>query len=332
VDGGGVFMLSPKKDEAACGNLVDALRSTGFIERFDPKYVCLLPGDQIYRMDYSKMLDAHKRSGADVTVASAPICPDAGRHGTVTTDERGAIVAFRHSAGPHASSAGLPATRGDAGEAGHDLASMGVQIFSRDAFSGFLDAGERDAARKNFDAAVPTLLASGQKLYAYRHEGYWRDPETAEDLWESHMDLLRDPFILQGNDALPSSAARPCCFVRGTGTISHSILSGLQVILGKVEHSILSDSVVVEEGAEVVDSVLMPNVYVGKNAKVRRAIVGPNSHIMDDAEIGGDRFASPQCRTDGVSLIASWARIAGKTKLPKNSHVENGVFIDSHAV
>ncbi|MDR3265698.1 MAG: hypothetical protein LBT15_06785, partial [Synergistaceae bacterium] len=94
----------------------------------------------------------------------------------------------------------------------------------------------------------------------------------------------------------------------------------------------LSDSVVVEEGAEIVDSVLMPNVYVGKNAKVYRTIIGPNSKIMNGAEVGSESgicgFVSDRFCTNGISVIAPWAYIARNTKLRKNSYIEGGVFLD----
>jgi NDP-sugar pyrophosphorylase family protein len=111
-----------------------------------------------------------------------------------------------------------------------------------------------------------------------------------------------------------------------------NILAGLHVILGKVTNSVLSDSVVVEKDAEVVDSILMPNVYIGKNAKIRKAIIGPNAKIMNGVEIGTESgaadFASNPFCTNGVSLVAPWVRIAGKTKLAPNSYVEHDIEHD----
>jgi glucose-1-phosphate adenylyltransferase len=190
----------------------------------------------------------------------------------------------------------------------------------------------RNVSRRNFTSAI---LEAGLKLYAHRFEGYWRDVETVEDLWTSNMDLLGDPpeLILRekGGEVLGSSGIEPLYVPGKEGNVNRSIFAGLHVILGKVEHSILSDSVVVEEGAEVVDSILMPNVYVGRNAKIRKAIVGPNCRLMSGVEIGtemgADDFVSDRLCSNGVSLISSWVHIAEGIKLQKNSHIGNGMLV-----
>ena len=173
-------------------------------------------------------------------------------------------------------------------------------------------------------------------MYAYRFDGYWRDVETLENLWESNMDLLGSPpgFVINegGRKVYTSIGIGSSCCSQRPGEVSRSILSGSNVILGRVDRSVLSDSVFIGEGAEVVDSVLMPNVYIGKNAKVYKAIVGPRSHIMDGAEIGVENgtsaFVSDRFCKNGVSLIASWVNVGERIKLQKNSYIENGVSVD----
>jgi glucose-1-phosphate adenylyltransferase len=318
---GGIFMLPFPKNEKNYLCAVDAVyRNIGFIEQFSPEYVCILSGDHIYKMDYAEMLDAHKRNNADATVAVI-LVPFLGihRYGVVDIDENGKIFDFAEK----------PLNLKI------NFAPMGVYIFNWDILKKYLTAGDSHGRLlKDFGKDVlPTMLSAGERLYAYRFEGYWRDAETVENLWESNMDLLSVPpkFVLDEKDKemFPSLA---------TGTVNRSILCGLHVILGRVEHSVLSDSVVVEEGAEVIDSVLMPNVYVGKNTKVHRAIVGPNVKIMNDVEIGvkkGVNYSIDWICTNGVSLIAPGTYIAEKTKIYKNSYIENRLFannFDFHTV
>ena len=118
-----------------------------------------------------------------------------------------------------------------------------------------------------------------------------------------------------------------------SGEVNRSILSGSGVILGRVDRSVLSDSVFVGEGAEVVDSIVMPNVYIGKNVKIYKAIVGSRAHIMDGAEIGVENgmaaFVSDRFCKNGISLIAPWANVGEKTKFQRNSYIENGVSVSA---
>ncbi|MDR1979713.1 MAG: glucose-1-phosphate adenylyltransferase [Synergistaceae bacterium] len=319
---GGVFMLPSEKNEEDYRNAADAVyRNIDFIEEFSPEYVCILSGDHIYKMDYAKMLDVHKKNSSDATIAAAPVFFSGDRRREIIdVDEKGRILDFEERPP----------------KAGSDLASMGIYIFNWDVLRKYLIAGgKRGESPQDFGKdIVPAMLCAREKLYAYRFEGYWRDVGTVESLWESNMDLLRDPpkFTLEeeGKEVFTSFCSQLSYFTEETGTIDRSILSGLHVILGRVERSVLSDSVVVEEGAEVVDSVLMPNVYVGKNAKIRKAIVGPNVKIMNDVEIGTENgiadFVSDRLCANGVSLIAPGTYIAEKIKLQKNSYIENSVF------
>jgi glucose-1-phosphate adenylyltransferase len=175
------------------------------------------------------------------------------------------------------------------------------------------------------------LSSNREALYAYRFDGYWRNVDTLENLWESNMDLLSSPpgFLVndEGREVYTSASLGgnlPYRFQRPASR-DLSLLSGSNVILGKVEHSVLSDSVFVGEGAEVVDSILMPNVYVGSNAKIYKAIVAPRSHIMDGAGIGvedgGVGFVSNKFCTNGVSLVAPWVRVNEDAKFQQNSYI-----------
>ncbi|MDR3231557.1 MAG: glucose-1-phosphate adenylyltransferase [Synergistaceae bacterium] len=317
---GGIFVL-PCGEGREHGGAVDAIsRNIGFLERFTPCHVCVLSGTHVYRMDYSRMLDAHKRNDADVTIASVPESyPEARGHDAVSADENGAIFDFQEK------SRGVRSS----------LASMGVYIFRWSVLRKYLSADRPGGRGRDFGRdVVPAMLRAGKKLCAYRFGGYWRDVETVEDLWKFNMDILRDPaeflFRDETREVLGVSDTAPFRFIDESPTVRRSLLYGLHAIHGRVEGSVLSDSVVVEKGAEVVDSVLMPNVYIGKNAKISKAVIACNSRLMEGVEIGAENglpdFVSDRFRSGGVSLVAPWVRITRGTKLQKNSYVESDVF------
>jgi ADP-glucose pyrophosphorylase len=110
------------------------------------------------------------------------------------------------------------------------------------------------------------------------------------------------------------------------------MLSGACSVGGRVERSVLSDSVIVSDGAEITDSIIMPNVYIGPNARISKAIVGPNANIMGGVEIGGesgtDSYVSDAVCTNGISLIGPGAGIFENVKLQKKSHIPNGLSVE----
>jgi len=318
--GKGVFML-PAADDGGYKSVTDAIyRNIDFIERFSPKYLCILSGARIYNMDYAKMLDCHKSKNADATVACVSVYSQADYPcGVVYPDESGLVLDFQ--------------TRTTPAKSG--FASMSAGIFNWGTLRKYLTpelVRNRSDACFGMEILQAMLPSGGNTMYAYRFDGYWRNVETLENLWESNMDLINNPpgFVInEGGRKVYTSGSGSSCCSQGAGEVSRSILSGSHVILGKVDRSVLSDSIFIGDGAEVVDSVLMSNVYVGKNAKIYKTIVGPRSHIMDGAEIGVENgatdFVSNRFCKNGVSLIASWVNVGERTKLQKNSYIENSI-------
>ncbi|MCL2010647.1 MAG: sugar phosphate nucleotidyltransferase, partial [Synergistaceae bacterium] len=301
-------------------------RNIDFIELFSPKYVCVLSGSRIYNMDYSVMLDYHKKKNADVTVAYAPISSRSNYHcGLLYPDETGLVLDFEEKSATGRS----------------NFASIGACIMNWATLKKYMTPDfvcKNSASCFGLDIFPSILASSSETMYAYRFDGYWRDVDTLDSLWESNMDLLGSPpgFVIneEGRKVYTSSgAAFSSYYLHSSGDVNQSILSGSGVILGKVDRSVLSDSVFIGEGAEVVDSIIMPNVYIGNNTKVYKTIVGSRSHIMDGAEVGVESgtsaFVSDRFCKNGVSLIASWVSVGEKTRLPQNSYIGNGVSVDS---
>lgn len=251
-----------------------------FIERYSPRFVLVLSGDHIYRMNYRAMLAHHKESGADCTIAviDVPI-EEASRFGILSADDKGFVSAFEEK--PE-----VPKST---------LASMGIYIFNTDYLLSYLEADDADPASQNDFGknVIPAMLRDGGKLTVYRFEGYWRDVGTLESLWQANMDLVGekpsfDLFYGKARVFSRSDAVSPQFFGE-MASVKDSIVSQGCRVLGSVEHSVLSPGVLIEEGAVVTDSVLMSGVRVGKGANVTRAILDESVAVAQGAVIGTAR-------------------------------------------
>lgn len=164
-------------------------QNINFIERYDPEYVLVLSGDHIYKMDYSKMINEHKRNKAACTIAVIEVeMSEASRFGILNTKPDGMIYEFDEKPAQPKS----------------NLASMGIYVFSWDKLRSYLAGDEKNPkSRNDFGHDVlPAMLKAGEKMYAYRFSGYWKDVGTIDSLWEANMDLLNPkvPLDLSESD------------------------------------------------------------------------------------------------------------------------------------
>lgn len=181
---GGVYVLPPyvkaEKGEWYKGTANAIYQNISFIQQFDPKYVLILSGDHIYKMNYAKMLACHKENNAAATVAVMPVpWEEASRFGIMDIDEVGRIVEFEEK--PK--------------EPKSNLASMGIYIFNWQILKKYLIVDENNPRSENDFGknVIPQMLSMNEPMYTYSFDGYWRDVGTVQSLWEAHMDLLSDP-------------------------------------------------------------------------------------------------------------------------------------------
>ena len=178
---GGVKILPPYQGQNGAdwykGTANAIWQNMEFINRYRADYVLVLSGDHIYKMDYAKMLEAHKKNGADCTIAVIDVpLEEASRFGIMSTREDGTI--FKFSEKPkHPEST---------------KASMGIYIFSREKLERYLQKDSLDPNSENDFGknVIPAMLAGGEKMMAYPFSGYWKDVGTIRSLWEANMDLL----------------------------------------------------------------------------------------------------------------------------------------------
>lgn len=279
---GGLHILPPYFTENGgrwYEGTADAIyRNIDFLDRYDPEYVLILSGDQLYKMDYSEMLKFHKEHGADLTVSviRVPI-EEASRFGIMTVDEDYRITKFTEK----------PA------KPDSDLASMGIYIFNwsvlREALLG--DHADPDSKKDFGGDIIPNMLAHGNPLYAYTFEGYWQDVGTIESYYNTQMDLLgSDPEfnIFESRMRIYSNSnMSPPHFVGGKSHVVSSLICNGCTILGDVTHSIVSTDVYIGEDAIVEDSIILPEVHIEANAVIRHAIVGEGSVITAGSTLDG---------------------------------------------
>ena len=327
---GGVYVLPPyvtaDKGEWYKGTANAIYQNIGFISQFDPEYVVILSGDHIYKMDYSKMINAHKEAKADATIAVIEVpWEEASRFGIMNTDDNMNIVEFEEK--PK--------------EPKNNLASMGVYVFSWEPLKKYLIADENDSNSENDFGKniIPAMLNDGLKMLAYKFDGYWKDVGTVQSLWEANMELLDDvpAFTLEDEDwkIYSKNPAKPPHYIAPSAKVKNCYITEGCEIYGTVEHSIIFEGAVIEEGAIVKDSIIFPCAYVGANAVVNKTLVGPNSIIEEEVRLGSDdksalsNFYNTKICTDDISLIGGNVIIDKGVKIAKGSMVTRNVIKDA---
>ena len=278
---GGLSVLPPyqgnKKSDWYKGTANAIYQNINFIKQYDPDYVLILSGDHIYRMDYSKMLEVHKANGAACTIATISVpMEEASRFGICNTNDDDTIYEFEEKPkNPK-----------------NNQASMGIYIFNTKTLIDYLEADEADENSSNDFGKniIPNLLNNGEKLTAYRFDGYWKDVGTISSLWEANMDLIGDDPVLNLHDRkfriYSKNQARAPQFVGENAKMVNSMISEGCTIDGTVVNSILSGGVIIEEGAVVYDSIIMDDVIIRKGAAVHTAIIDSGSEILEGATVG----------------------------------------------
>lgn len=281
---GGVSMLPPyatENDAAWYRGTAHAIyQNIDFIDRYQPEHVLILSGDHIYKMNYDKMLNFHKETDADCTIATIEVpWEEASRFGILNTDAEFNIEEFDEKPKNPRS----------------NLASMGIYIFKWSVLRKYLVSMEQaDIPSDDFGHDVlPKMLADGNKMVAYPFKGYWKDVGTLESYWEANLDMISPKHELKLNDrswiVYSQSFDYPPQKILPTGSVKHSLVVDGCVVGGTVKNSVLFPGVVVEEGAIVEDSVLMANVHVPKGCVIRKAIVLEEAKVPAYSQIIGNK-------------------------------------------
>ncbi|MBR3870139.1 MAG: glucose-1-phosphate adenylyltransferase [Clostridia bacterium] len=310
---GGVHILPPYQDTKGAawykGTANAIYQNIAFMKRYNPEYILVLSGDHIYKMDYSKMIDAHIKNGADCTIAvlNVPI-EEASRFGIMNTDKNNRIVEFEEKPAKPKST----------------KASMGVYVFSADKLFSYLEADEADPNSSNDFGKniIPNMLNDNCVMYAYEFSGYWKDVGTISSLWEANMDLLGDNPSLDLNS--PDNRVyyrhfpKNPHYIGNDAKIKNSLIAEGCEINGTVENSVLFDSITVEKGAVIRNSVIMSGATVRSDANINYSIIAENADVKSGAKIGDENGKG------GITVVANDITVG------ENQTVAGGEMIDKN--
>lgn len=244
-----------------------------FIDFYNPKYVLILSGDHIYKMNYADMLKFHINKGAELTISAVEVpLSEAHRFGILKTDDGHKITEFWEK--PQ-----LPKGK---------FASMGIYIFNWKVLKEALIKDSQSQNSKNDFGknVIPMLLQENKQTYAYPFKGYWRDVGTVDSYFEANMDLLRydsgfniwrDMKHVYTNNYM----SRPQ-YIGDRAKVRNTLISDGCTILGEVENSIIFSDVFIHENTKIKDSIILSGSEITGNINLYRSIVSENSKINEN--------------------------------------------------
>lgn len=317
---GGVHILSPyqqiKGTEWYKGTANAIYQNINFIDRYNPEYVAVLSGDHIYKMDYNKMLQYHKEKDAACTIAMLEVPWDeASRFGLMFVNDDGSITDFEEKPKNPKS----------------NKASMGVYIFTWKKLRQYLIDDEANPESHNDFGhnVIPAMHQAGERMFAYKFDGYWKDVGTIDSLWEANLDLLNPKVDLDLSDdswrVYSRNPIAPPHFVAKGAKVENSMIGEGCYIAGEVDYSILFSNVDVEEGAVVKYSIVMPGTTIKKGAVVEYAIIAENAVIEEGAHIGESPEGIANLDDWGVTVIGEKVTIGAGAAVKAKEMIDTDV-------
>jgi glucose-1-phosphate adenylyltransferase len=278
-DGGFVEILAAQQtlDNATWyQGTADAVRQNlRYAEEPGTNYVLILSGDQLYRIDFRKMMAAHKQSGADVTIAAVPVYEQAASGlGIMRVDETGRVVGFLEKpktkqevdlvrTDPNwIDSQGMPSRGRDC------LANMGIYLFSRQTLVDVLEKTDyRDFGKEVFPASIRTRHAQ-----VYLFDGYWEDIGTIKSFYQANLELVSGKASFDLVSPGASIYSRP------------RFLPPTRIDGATIKNSLIADGSRIEEDAVIENSIIGLRCLIGRNVVIRNSIVMGNDYY----ELPGD--------------------------------------------
>lgn len=271
-----------------------------FIREHSPKYVVVLAGDHIYKMDYADMLAHHAQTGADMTVSciEVPIKEAAGRFGVMCVDKNDHITNFHEKPEKPCPLIDRP---------GYTLASMGNYVFTTEfLIKQLLADASNPKSEHDFGKDIIPASIEHNQVDAFRFQDcenneqpYWRDIGTLDSFWQANIDLIYiTPKLNIYDEKWPiwthQKQRPPAKFVfneqgRRGYAVDSTVASGCIISGAKINRSLLSTDVHVHSYTTIEESVILPEVDIGRNVSIRRAIIDQGCKIPEGMTIGKDK-------------------------------------------
>ncbi|MBE6966355.1 MAG: glucose-1-phosphate adenylyltransferase [Oscillospiraceae bacterium] len=311
---GGVAILPPYMTSTSGawykGTANAIYQNINFIRNFNPKYVLVLSGDHVYKMNYDWMLREHKKTQADCTIAviDVPI-EEASRFGIMNLRDDNSVYEFEEKPENPKST----------------KASMGVYIFTWEVLERYLIEDENNPESQNDFGKniIPKMLGDGRKLFAYEYKGYWKDVGTIDSLWESNMDAITPGSGLVLHDKgwriYARNPVKPAQFISTDAVVKNSMIAEGCYTCGTVDHSIIFYDVKIGKGAVVNNSIIMPGSVIEDGAVVEYSIIAENVTVRAGAKIGA---APAMGESKKITVVGNSLTVG------ENARVEPGTIVE----
>lgn len=289
----------------------DAVRqSLRHVEQHDFEYVLILSGDQLYQMDFEKMLHNHIQSDAEISIATIPVIErDATEFGILKTDEKHYITSFIEKPKSSVLKEWISDTGESMQKAGRIyLASMGIYIFNRKLLFDLLQ--EDFTTSTDFGKEIIPNSIEKHRVVSYQYEGYWTDIGNISSFFEANLALCDEvpAFNLFDNSKIVYTRSRmlPPAKISGTTLERTIIADGCIINASRVENSVIGIRTRIGLGSTVVNTYIMgsdyyetfddmnratrsglPTLGIGERCYIRNAIIDKNCRIGDDVRING---------------------------------------------
>jgi glucose-1-phosphate adenylyltransferase len=280
------------------------------VEQHDAEYVLILSGDQLYQMDFHKMIDDHKSKNADITIATIPVNDrDAPEFGILKATEEGMISSFiekpkKEMLGDWVSDTGDEMQR----QGRNYLASMGIYIFNKKLLIDLLNEEHKEAT--DFGKEIMPAAISKYRVGSYQYDGYWTDIGNIYSFFEANLALTQEipDFNLFDNAKPVFTRARmlPPAKISGTTLERTIIAEGSILLASRIENSVIGIRTRIGHGTTVVSSYIMggdyyetlaemehaaergiPKIGIGERCYIKNAIIDKNCRIGNDVRING---------------------------------------------
>jgi glucose-1-phosphate adenylyltransferase len=318
---GGIELISPylgRKDSDWFKGTADAIYQNRSYLRTRPfNRIIILSGDHVYLMDYSKMYSQHIENAADLTIATLQVKQsEAHRYGILELDTEGRVLGFEEKPKKPRSL----------------NASMGVYIFEKDVLLKRLeeDAEQKESSHDFGKDIIPAMLTGGDRVFGYRFSGYWRDVGTLGSYFDANQDLLKTYPELKIDDPnwqiYTNEDPRPPAKFGLYSQVVDSIISTGCIINGRVENSVLSPGIFVEEGAKVNNSILLDDCRILSGSELDHVILDKHVVVQRNSKLGSGGEKTPN--KDYPQILAEGISVVGKNAfLPANLTVGRNVLI-----
>lgn len=309
-----LVLLQPHKEWYA-GTADAVLQNLQYIKKKNPKYTLILSGDHIYKMDYKKMIDAHKKNESALTIAVQPVpWEDAHRFGILTSDENNKITEFNEK--PK--------------QPNSNLASMGIYVFDTEILLEAIQTVKDP--NLDFGKHIIPYLMENEDLYTYVFEDYWRDVGTYDSYLEANIELTQtvDKIKMDMYDrnwkVYTKSEEMPSAKIGSKATIHQALICNGTIVAGNVKRSVISPGVIIHPEATVINSVILNDTEIMPGCYIENAIIDKRCKIMPNVIIGdgNDLTANkdnPELLQSGINVVGSGVTVPEGTVIKRNCRI-----------